>query len=62
MANNGYLDDVDIKKVKVIEQDLFALLDSKYTDFCKELIKDKITDDMKKKMHEICAEAVARHK
>ncbi|MCL2063082.1 MAG: F0F1 ATP synthase subunit alpha [Candidatus Cloacimonetes bacterium] len=60
MANNGYLDDIEVRKIKEVEQDLFTLLDSKYKDFAQNLIKDKITDEMNAKMREICAEVVAR--
>jgi len=62
MANNGYLDEFEISKVKEIEQDLFTLLDSKYKDFTDKLIKDKITDEIKAKMNEICSEVLSRFK
>ena len=60
MANNGYLDDIEIRKVKEVEQDLFTLLDSQYKDFTQKLKEDKITDEIRDKMHEICKTAIAR--
>ncbi len=62
MANEGYLDSVDTSKVAIVERDLFTILESKYKDFTKELIKDKITDQMKEKMHDICKEIIANFK
>ncbi|HPY95666.1 MAG TPA: F0F1 ATP synthase subunit alpha [Candidatus Cloacimonadota bacterium] len=59
MANEGYLDEFELNKVALIEEDLFTLLDSKYSEFTAEMIKDKITDQTKEKMHEICKEVIA---
>ena len=59
MANNGYLDEIENKKINDVEQNLFTLLDSKYKDFAQQLITDKITDEIKDKMHEICKEILA---
>ena len=62
MANNGYLDEIETSKIKDLEADLFTIIETKYKDFCQEMIKDKITDEIKNKMHEICKEITARHK
>ncbi|MCB5249729.1 MAG: F0F1 ATP synthase subunit alpha [Candidatus Cloacimonadales bacterium] len=62
MANEGYLDDFDLKKVANIEADLFTVLESKYSDFTSEIIKGKITDEIKDKMHDICKEVIAHFK
>jgi F-type H+-transporting ATPase subunit alpha len=62
MANNGYLDEFAVGKIKEIEQDLFTLLESKYKEFTDKLIKDKITDEIKAEMDKICLEVLARHK
>lgn len=62
MANEGYLDDIELDKILQVEKDLFTLIDSKYSDFVEEMIKDKITDSMKEKMHDICKEIVANYK
>jgi len=62
MANEGYLDDIELSKIANVEKDLFTVLDSKYSSFTAELIKDKITDAMKEKMHEISREIIANYK
>jgi len=62
MANEGYLDDIELSKIENVEKDLFTVLDSKYSSFTAELIKDKINDAMKEKMHEICKEIIANYK
>lgn len=62
MANNGYLDDIETGKIKDLEADLFTILESKYKDFCQVLIKDKITDEIRSKMSEICEEVASRHR
>ena len=62
MANNGYLDDIQTGKIKDLEADLFTILESKYKEFTQKLIKDKITDEIRNQMHEICKEVAARHK
>ncbi|MCK9328687.1 MAG: F0F1 ATP synthase subunit alpha [Candidatus Cloacimonetes bacterium] len=62
MANNGYLDEIEINKIKVLEEDLFTIIETKYKDFCQEMINSKITDEIKNKMHEICTEVTSRHK
>ena len=62
MANEGYLDDIELSKIENVEKDLFTVLDSKYSSFTAELIKDKITDAMKEKMHEISREIIANYK
>ncbi len=62
MANEGYLDEIELKKIADVEKDLFTVLDSKYSSLTAELIKDKITDVMKEKMHEISREIIANYK
>jgi F-type H+-transporting ATPase subunit alpha len=61
MANNGYLDDIPNSKIKTIEDDLFTTLDASYKDFTAQMITDKLTEDMKAKMHEICKSVIGRH-
>jgi len=62
MANEGYLDDIELSKIENVEKDLFTVLDSKYSSLTAELIKDKITDAMREKMHEISREIIANYK
>jgi F-type H+-transporting ATPase subunit alpha len=51
---NGYLDDLDKRKVQEFEQKLFEGLDSYYADFVKLLNKEKaLTDELRKSLHEL---------
>lgn len=54
MANNGYLDDIDIQKVKEAEKELYHTVDSEYKDLPDKIIKEGLTDEIKEKMHEVC--------
>ncbi len=60
MANEGYLDEIEKGDVKKVEEELFSTLDAQYKDFMKELIKEKIADENKEKMHEICKKVIAK--
>jgi len=60
MANQGYLDDIDLSKINHLEEDLFTTLDLQHKDFLKELIKSTITDEMTDKMKEICEKIKAK--
>ncbi len=60
MANEGYLDTIELCKIKEVETELFTILDAKYKDFMAVLIKDKLTDELRQKMHEICKEVVSK--
>lgn len=62
MANEGYLDNIELNKIANVEIDLFSLLDMKYSAFMDELIQGKITDDKKEKMHAICLEVAKNYK
>lgn len=54
MANNGYLDDLDIKKVKDAEIELFQTIDSEYTQLIEKMLQEGLTEDIKEQMHEVC--------
>ncbi|MCD4829494.1 MAG: F0F1 ATP synthase subunit alpha [Candidatus Cloacimonetes bacterium] len=60
MGNQGYLDEIPVNKVKDVERDLYVMLDTEHKDFCQQLVKDKLTDEAKEKMHEICKNVVAK--
>lgn len=60
MANQGYLDDIELSKIDHLEEDLFTTLDLQHKDFLKELIKGTITDEMTDKMKEICKKIKAK--
>ena len=53
----GYLDDIEVSRVKEFEQKLFDALDSHYVDFVRLLEKEKkLTDEIKNKMDTILTE------
>ncbi len=54
MANQGYLDDVELDKIKTLEEELFNTLDLEHKEFIKEMISDKMTDEILNKMKSIC--------
>ncbi|MBW6516664.1 MAG: F0F1 ATP synthase subunit alpha [Candidatus Cloacimonetes bacterium] len=60
MANNGYLDDIEISKVKEVEKELFHTLDAEYTDFMKKLTTESLTDELKNQMHDICKKVIEK--
>ena len=60
MANEGYLDKIDISDVKKVEEDLFILLDAGYKDFVAKLVEGKITDEIKAEMHKICKKVIEK--
>jgi len=62
MANNGYLDDIEVKKIKEVEEDLFNILDTQYKEFCEDLEKTKLDDDKISQMHDICLEVSKNYK
>jgi len=54
MANHGLLDQVEIKDIARVEEELYATLDIQYKEFMETLIKGKITPEIEAKMVEIC--------
>ncbi len=62
MVNNGYLDAIERSLVGEVEAALYITLEDRYADFCTEVIKDKVSDAQKEKMHAICAEVVEKFK
>ncbi len=54
MANQGYLDDVELDKIKTLEEELFNTLDLEYKEFMTEMITGKMTDEIIDKMKDIC--------
>jgi F-type H+-transporting ATPase subunit alpha len=60
LVNNGYLDQIERQDVKKVEEELYTTLDAQYKDFMQELIKGKITDEQKEKMHDICKTVIAK--
>jgi len=62
MANNGYLDEIDNRKIKEVEAELYSTIDMKYADFAEKLASGGLTDESRAKMHDICKEVLALHK
>ena len=62
MANEGYLDEVEVSKIEKIEEELFFTLDSQYKDLMKEIIENKLSDDLKEKMHKVCKDIISKFK
>lgn len=60
MANQGYLDQVELLKVKTVEEELFSTMDSQYADFSKKLVEGKISDEIKEEMKQICEKVLAK--
>jgi len=60
MANEGYLDKLDIDKVSMAEEELYSTLDSEYKEFMESMIKDKLNDETKDAMHEICKKVMKK--
>ncbi len=60
MANAGMLDNIEKDDVKVVEEELFNTLDLQHKDFMNELVKGKITDEVRAKMKEICEKVLEK--
>jgi len=60
MANEGYLDKIEVEDVLKVEEELYSTLDSEYKDFMDEMIKDKLTDETKEKMREIFEKVISK--
>ncbi len=60
MANNGYLDKIEMSKIADVEEKLFETLEDKYADLKNSLASEKFSDALKEKMHELCKEVVAK--
>jgi len=62
MGNQGYLDEFPVTKLREIERELYMTLDTEHKDFCLNMVKDKLTDEIREQMHEICRKVVAKFK
>jgi F-type H+-transporting ATPase subunit alpha len=60
MANEGYLDEIEVEDVQKVEEELYSTLDSEYKEFMKNMIKDKMTDTTKDAMHKICEKVLTK--
>lgn len=60
MANEGYLDKLEMDQVSVVEEELYSTLDSEYKEFMESMIKDKLNDETKDAMRKICKKVLKK--
>jgi len=60
MANEGYLDEIEMEDVQKVEEELYSTLDSEYKELMKNIIKDKLTDTTKDAMRKICEKVLSK--
>ncbi|MBN2460207.1 MAG: F0F1 ATP synthase subunit alpha [Candidatus Cloacimonetes bacterium] len=60
MANEGYLDQVNVENVRKVEEEMYHTLDVEYKDFMDKLVTSKITPEIKEEMHEICKKVMKK--
>jgi F-type H+/Na+-transporting ATPase subunit alpha len=56
MANQGFLDDIELEKIDTLEEDLFNTLDLEHKEFLQEIITKPMDDEIRNKMNIICQE------
>ncbi|MEA2096007.1 MAG: F0F1 ATP synthase subunit alpha, partial [Candidatus Cloacimonadota bacterium] len=60
MANEGYLDEIEVENVRNVEDELYSTLDSEYKEFMESMVKDKLTDETKEAMCKICEKVLTK--
>lgn len=60
MANQGYLDEIELSNVNVVQEELFNTLDLEHKDFMRSLIEEKVTDDTIEEMKAICEKVIKK--
>lgn len=60
MATEGYLDDLEVAQVKLVEEELYSTLDSEYKEFMESMVKDKLNDETKDAMRKICKKVLKK--
>ena len=60
MANEGYLDEIEVEDVRKVEEELYSTLDSEYKEFMESMIKDKLSDETKETMRKICEKVLSK--
>ena len=60
MANQGYLDEIELGKINVVEEELFNTLDLEYKEFMVKLITAKIDDKLEAEMKAICEKVLKK--
>ncbi|MBN1948610.1 MAG: F0F1 ATP synthase subunit alpha [Candidatus Cloacimonetes bacterium] len=54
MANEGFLDEIEISNIKKVEEELYSTLDLEYKELMQKLPASTLTDELKNTMKEIC--------
>ncbi len=63
MGNQGYLDEVEIDRVKDVEHELNMTLDSEHQDLMKEIVAaSKLSAELEEKMHAVCKKVIEKFK
>ncbi|MDA3812673.1 MAG: F0F1 ATP synthase subunit alpha [Candidatus Cloacimonetes bacterium] len=60
MANEGYLDEIEVENVKKVEEELYSTLDSEYKEFMESMVKDKLSEETKEAMRKICKKVLSK--
>lgn len=60
MANEGYLDEIEVEDVQKVEEELYSTLDSEYKEFMESMIKEKLNDETKDAMRKICEKVLSK--
>jgi F-type H+-transporting ATPase subunit alpha len=60
MANQGFLDEIELEHIHTVEEELFTTLDLEYKDLMAKIITDSITDEIAEQMKEICIKVIKK--
>ncbi|MCF7919342.1 MAG: F0F1 ATP synthase subunit alpha [Candidatus Cloacimonetes bacterium] len=60
MANQGFLDEIELENIAVVEEELFNTLDLEHKDFMKEMVTAKMTDELAAEMKVICEKVLKK--
>ena len=60
MANEGYLDEIEVENVRNVEDELYSTLDSEYKEFMESMVRDKLTDETEEAMRKICEKVLTK--
>ncbi len=60
MANEGFLDEVEVENVGKVEEELYSTLDTEYKEFMKKLVEKDISDKTKEEMSNICKKVLKK--
>ncbi len=60
MANEGFLDEVEVENVMRVEDELYSTLDTEYKDFMKKLVEEDLSDKTKEEMSNICKKVLRK--